>query len=178
MRKIKKAALGISTICALAINLSASDLGLIQVESSTIDDKFANKLTEVSSTATLSGTEVEEFHAENIADVLNTIPGVTVRKNEGESNKIHIRGIGAEVYMGEKPGVAIVIDGVPVQERAGSVNLDADNIASIKVLKGGASYLYGNDALAGAIIITTKRPKSKSTGFATTEQGSYGFKNI
>jgi outer membrane receptor for Fe3+-dicitrate len=28
----------------------------------------------------MSGKEVESFHAENIADVLNTIPGVTVRK--------------------------------------------------------------------------------------------------
>jgi iron complex outermembrane receptor protein len=165
----------LSLICALSINAVASDLGTIQVESSTIDDKFANKTTEVSSTSTLSGTEVEEFHAENIADVLNTLPGVTVRKNEGDSNKIHIRGVGTEVYMGEKPGVAIVIDGVPVQERAGSVNIDVDNIQSIKVLKGGASYLYGNDALAGAIIITTKRPKNKNEGFAAIEQGSYGY---
>ncbi len=165
----------LSIVCAVAINAAASDLGTIQVESSTIDDKFANKLTEVSSTSTMSGTEVEEFHAQNIADVLNTLPGVTVRKNEGDSNKIHIRGIATEMYMGEKPGVAIVIDGVPVQERAGAVNIDIDNIASIKVLKGGASYLYGNDALAGAIIITTKRPKSKNEGFVGTEQGSYGY---
>ena len=165
----------LSVICALAINAAASDLGTIQVESSTIDDKFANKLTEVSSTSTLSGTEVDDFHAENIADVLNTLPGVTVRKNEGDSNKIHIRGVATEMYMGEKPGVAIVIDGVPVQERAGSVNIDIDNIQSIKVLKGGASYLYGNDALAGAVIITTKRPKSKNEGFIGTEQGTYGY---
>lgn len=165
----------LSVICALVINATASDLGTIQVESSTIDDKFANKLTEVSSTSAMQGSEVEEFHAENIADVLNTLPGVTVRKNEGDSNKIHIRGVGTEMYMGEKPGVAIVIDGVPVQERAGSVNIDIDNIQSIKVLKGGASYLYGNDALAGAIIITTKRPKNKNKGLATIEQGSYGY---
>lgn len=165
----------LSAICALVINATASDLGTIQVESSTIDDKFANKLTEVSSTSTMQGNEVEDFHAENIADVLNTLPGVTVRKNEGDSNKIHIRGIATEMYMGESPGVAIVIDGVPVQERAGSVNIDIDNIQSIKVLKGGASYLYGNDALAGAIIITTKRPKNKNEGLISTEQGSYNY---
>ena len=165
----------LSLLCALAINATASDLGTIQVESSTIDDKFDTKKFNVSSTATMSGKEVESFHAENIADVLNTIPGVTVRKNEGDSNKIHIRGVATEMYMGERPGVAIVIDGVPVQERGGSVNIDVDNIKSIKVIKGGASYLYGNDALAGAIIITTKRPKNKNEGFATTEQGSHGY---
>jgi len=165
----------ISSLSTLLVSVQAQDIGTITVESSTIDDKFVNKATEVSSTASLSGKEVETFHAQNIADVLNTLPGVTVRKNEGDSNKIHIRGVATEMYMGEKPGVAIVIDGVPVQERAGSVNIDADNIASIKVLKGGASYLYGNDALAGAIIITTKKPKNKNEGFTTVEQGSYGY---
>lgn len=173
MRQIKY-----SVVAALAMvaTLNASeDLGLITVESTTIDDKFDAKKLEVSNTVTLKGSEIEDHHAENIADVLNNIPGVTVRKNEGDSNKIHIRGVAGEVYMGEKPGVAIVIDGVPVQERAGSVNIDMDNIESIKVIKGGASYLYGNDALAGAVVITTKRPKGKNEGFVTAERGSHGY---
>jgi len=166
----------ISLACALALNVNAADLGIISVESSTIDDRFDAKKLEVSNTATISGDKIEEYHSTNIANILNNIPGLTVRENEGDSNKIHIRGIATEVYMGEKPGVAIVIDGVPVQERAGSVNIDSDNIESIKIIKGGASYLYGNDALAGAVIITTKKPKGKNEGLATTEVGSFGYK--
>lgn len=166
-----------SLIAILAISTlqAIDDLGTINITSSTIDNKFNDKKLDISNTATLTGTEITEMHAENIAKVLNNIPGLTVRQNEGDSNKIHIRGIGAELYMGEKPGVAIVIDGVPVQERAGSVNIDSDNIESIKIIKGGASYLYGNDALAGAIIITTKRPKSKNQGSITIEKGSFGY---
>ena len=170
--------IGYSVVAALLIVTtlaSDEDLGMITVESSTIDDKFDAKKLEVSNTAIIKGFEVEDYHAENIANVLNNIPGLTVRENEGDSNKIHIRGIASEVYMGEKPGVAIVIDGVPVQERAGSVNIDSDNIESIKIIKGGASYLYGNDALAGAVIITTKRPKGKNESFAAMEKGSYGY---
>ena len=173
MRRIKY-----SVVAALAMvaTLNASeDLGLITVESSIIDDKFDAKKLEVSNTVTLKGSEVEEHHAENIADVLNNIAGVTVRKNEGDSNKIHIRGVAGEMYMGERPGVAIVIDGVPVQERAGSVNIDMDNIETIKVIKGGASYLYGNDALAGAVVISTKKPKGKNEGFVAVEGGSHGY---
>ena len=169
----------ISLACAIALGttlVASENLGIISVDSSTIDDKFDAKALEVSNTAIINGTKIEEYHSTNIAEILNNIPGLTVRQNEGDSNKIHIRGIAGEVYMGEKPGVAIVIDGVPVQERAGSVNIDVDNIESIKIIKGGASYLYGNDALAGAVIITTKRPKGKNEGFATTEIGSYGYK--
>ena len=176
MRKMNTIKYSMIAVLAIASTLhAAEDLGIITVESSTIDDKFDAKKLEVSNTVTLKGEEIEAFHAENIADVLNTVPGVTVRKNEGDSNKIHIRGIGTEMYMGEKPGVAIVIDGVPVQERAGSVNIDSDNIESIKIIKGGASYLYGNDALAGAIVITTKRPKGKNEGFVIAEAGSNGY---
>jgi iron complex outermembrane receptor protein len=165
----------LATLMATTTATAEQDLGSITVESSTIDDKYDAKKLEVSSTDILKGTDIEAYHAENIATILNGIPGITVRENEGDSNKIHIRGIATEVYMGEKPGVAIVIDGVPVQERAGSVNIDMDNIESIKVIKGAASYLYGNDALSGAIVITTKRPKSKKEGYATIEHGSHGY---
>jgi iron complex outermembrane receptor protein len=56
----------LSAICALAINASALDIGTIQVESSTIEDKFATKKTEVSTTTTISGEEVDEAHAESV----------------------------------------------------------------------------------------------------------------
>ncbi len=176
MIEMKKIKYSMIAVLAIASTMQAAeDLGIITVESSTIDDKFDAKKLEVSNTVTLTGEEISDQHAENIADVLNKVPGVTVRKNEGDSNKIHIRGVGTEMYMGEKPGVAIVIDGVPVQERAGAVNIDMDNIESIKVIKGAASYLYGNDALAGAIVITTKRPKAVNEGFVLAEAGSNGY---
>jgi len=176
MRRIKTIKYSMMAVLAIASTINAAeDLGIITVESSTIDDKFDAKKLEVSNTVTLTGEEIEAFKAENLAKVLNTVPGVTVRENEGDSNKIHIRGVGTEMYMGEKPGVAIVIDGVPVQERAGSVNIDMDNIETLKIIKGGASYLYGNDALAGAIVITTKRPKGKNEGFVIVEAGSNGY---
>ena len=151
----------LSAICALAINLAASDLGTIQVVSSTIDDKFESTKSEVSSVSVITEEEIEKLNPKNITDVLNTIPGLTVSKVGTDIVKVHIRGVGNHQYMGEQPGVAIVIDGVPVQETTGKINVDLDNIASIKVIKGGASYLYGNDALAGAVIITTKRAKGK-----------------
>lgn len=123
-------------MCALTLNLAASDIGLIQVESSTIDDKFATKLSEVSNTQTIEGEHIDTFHVENLQQVLQSIPGVTTESSTGDSLKIHLRGVENQMYMGEKPGVAIVIDGVPVFERTGSVNIDLDNIESVKVIKG------------------------------------------
>lgn len=168
----------LSAICALAISAAASDLGTIQVESSTIDSKFDTKKTEVSNTATISGERVDKAHTENIQQILQSIPGVTTEVKTGDSIKIHLRGVENQVYMGEKPGVAIVIDGVPVFERTGSVNIDLDNIESIKVIKGGASYLFGDDALSGAVIITTKKGAKYDNIFAASEIGSFGYQKI
>jgi iron complex outermembrane receptor protein len=165
-------------MCALAINATASDLGNIQVESTTIDDKFQTKKSEVSSTATITANAVDESHVENLQQLLQSIPGITTESSTGDAMKIHIRGLENQMYMGEKPGVAIVIDGVPVFERTGKVNIDLDNIESIKVIKGGASYLFGDDALSGAIIITTKKGAKYDHNFGSLEFGSYGYKKI
>lgn len=134
-----------------------TQLGEVKVTSTTIDDRFAGKRAEPSSTHDISGRTVDEKRPENLIQILNAIPGVTADLSSGDEIKIKLRGVENQRYMGEKPGVAIVIDGVPVFERTGKVNIDLDNIESIKVIKGGASYLFGEDALIGAIVITTKR---------------------
>ncbi|MFK5977215.1 MAG: TonB-dependent receptor [Sulfurovum sp.] len=168
-----KKSLGISLL--LATMLCGEDLGIINVESSTIDDKFNNKKSEVSNTSTISATDVDNAHIDNIDQILKTISGVTSEVTTGDSLKIHIRGVENQMYMGEKPGVAVVIDGVPVFERTGRVNIDLDNIESIKVIKGGASYLFGDDALSGAVVITTKRGAKYNNSYLSTEFGSYGY---
>jgi len=150
-------------------------LGEVVVTSSTIDDRFDSKRGEPSNVNNISGKRVDEEHGKNIVDILESVPGVTAEVQSGDSVKIMLRGVEAQRYMGEKPGVAIVIDGVPVQERTGRVNIDLDNIESIKVIKGGASYLFGEDALSGAVIITTKRGAKMAGITASGEVGSFNY---
>lgn len=153
----------------------SENLGIIGIDSTTIDDRFATKQTEASNTSTISGEKFDAAHVENIQQVLNRIPGLTTEVTGGDKFKLHIRGVENQRYMGEKPGVAVVIDGVPVFERTGAVNIDLDNIESIKVVKGGASYLFGEDALSGAVIITTKKGAKNSYSAVGAEAGSFGY---
>lgn len=148
---------------------------VIRVESTTIDDRFENKRNEASNVSVISGKTVDRAHTESIKQILDAVPGITTELQSQDSLKIHIRGVENQRFMGEKPGVAVVIDGVPVFERTGRVNINLDDIESIKVIKGGASYLFGEDALAGAVIITTKRG-AKMAGFQLSgEAGSFGY---
>ncbi len=166
-------ALLVSTSVTTPSLLLADDLGTISVQSTTIDDRFENKRDEVSSIGIITGDEIDKDHPKNIQEMLRRIPGITTDVQNGDSLKIHIRGVDNQVYMGERPGVAIVIDGVPVFERTGRVNIDLDNIESIKVIKGGASYLFVDDALAGAVIITTKRGADNAGYRIDLETGSF-----
>jgi iron complex outermembrane receptor protein len=147
----------------------------VVVTSTTIDDRFTGKRGEPATMHEISGETVDNKRAENMIEILRSIPGVTADLSSGDEIKIKLRGIENQRYMGEKPGVAIVIDGIPVFERTGKVNIDLDNIESIKVIKSGASHLFGDDALSGAVIITTKRgPKYKGVT-VSADAGSWGY---
>lgn len=148
---------------------------VIRVYSSTIENRFGDDKTQPSSTVSLTREDVEQQHVQNLQQVLRAIPGITTDESGGEDIKIKIRGIENQRFMGEPPGVVIVIDGVPVFERTGKVNIDLDNIESIDVIKGGASYLFGEDALAGAVIIKTKRGYSQEGVSLEHERGSFGY---
>jgi len=149
------------SIVLSTIIFASEDLGVISVSVTIIGEK-----------------KIEEINPQNIVEVLNSTPGITAMQTEGDIVKLHIRGVDNQVYMGERPGIAVVIDGVPVQETSGKINIDLDNIETIKIIKGGASYLYGNDALSGAVVITTKRPKGDDFSKVETQFGSFGYRKI
>lgn len=84
-----------------ASTLSAqTDLGAISIESSTIDDKFVNKKSEVSNVMVISSSDVEKINPTNVEDVLKTIPGITASNVGNDRVKIHIRGVDNHRYMG------------------------------------------------------------------------------
>ena len=168
----------ISLAISQAVYANPGTLPEVSVTSTTIDDRFDSKRGEASNISNISGKKVDEEHGKNLVEILESIPGVTAEVQSGDSVKIMLRGVEAQRYMGEKPGVAIVIDGVPVQERTGRVNIDLDNIESIKVIKGGASYLFGEDALSGAVIITTKRGAKMAGVTASAEAGSFNYQKM
>lgn len=104
------------------------------------------------------------------AGLQGLLPGVTVTQGSGQpgadSGTIRIRGVGS--LNNSNP--MIIIDGIE-----GSMdNLDANDIASISVLKDAASAsIYGSKAANGVLLITTKRGKE---GKATVNySGNFGW---
>jgi iron complex outermembrane receptor protein len=145
----------------------------ISVESSTIRNEEAGR-TEASTVNFIDSELIEEINPKQLNEVLQTVPGVTADFMGNEVVEIHMRGINQQEFMWEETGVAIIIDGVPVYAKSGKFRLNMSDIISIKVIKGSAAYLYGNNASAGAIIITTSKPRGGKDAYEiSAEAGSH-----
>jgi len=104
----------------------------------------------------------------NIFDVARYSPGVTYRSNdfnEGNAN-LAIRGFAVSATPGN---IQILRDGFH-----GPSIFDFTNISRVEVVKGPASFLYGQVAPGGIVNIITKSPKPQFAGTADASYGSYG----
>src|SRR5436853_1311640 len=114
------------------------------------------------SIATLSSTDSSTTAAMTLDDTLRQVPGFTLFRRSGSrtanptSQGVSLRGVGAS---GASRAV-VLVDGVPLNDPFGGWiywnRVPRTSLNSIEVLRGGASSLYGSDALGGVINISTR----------------------
>jgi TonB-linked SusC/RagA family outer membrane protein len=136
-------------------------------------------------TQEVKGEVIQQSRQTNIVNALSgQVAGVQINSSSGvpgSSSFIRIRGV-SSITGNNQP--LFVVDGIPINNDPGSLNIqigvggnqtggtdysnraldiNPDDIESINVLKGAAATsLYGLQASAGAIIITTKRGRENS----------------
>lgn len=101
--------------------------------------------------------KIEKLGANNVMEVVKSIPGFTLTASPTGNTYIGFRGI-------SKDNVAILINGIPLNQD-GNYDLEsisADIIDRIEVVKGGATVLYGSNASAGVINIITNKKAAKN----------------
>src|SRR5271170_2012269 len=118
----------------------------------------------------LTGESLEALQIRQAPDITETIPNFTVARNDTYSNStIVLRSI-TQANNSDVP-VAIIVDGVP-QDDSKQFNTYLFDIAQIEVLKGPQGSLYGRNAEAGAIIITTAPPSNELKGYVDVSYGN------
>ena len=114
----------------------------------------------------ITATEIENNMGKSVAELINTVAGIEINgsKSVGGQN------LGYYVRGGRSNEVVILIDGIqvidPLQNSFDLNLLNLDQVASIEIIKGAASTLYGSGAATAVIDITLKKA-AKDTVNAT-----------
>jgi hypothetical protein len=92
------------------------------------------------------------------------VTGVEVVRTPGGGNMLRIRGAmtlpDAESGMQVDKAPLYVVDGVPIRNADGSLPpIDAQDVDSVRVLKGSEAGAFGIEGADGVIVFTTKRGK-------------------
>ncbi|MFT5542859.1 MAG: iron complex outermembrane receptor protein [Glaciecola sp.] len=103
--------------------------------------------------------QINSAFTANIEGLQALVPSVSFRKgNTTRNSAITIRGIGTISFsVAAEPSVSTVIDGV-VLGRSGQAFVDLYDLERIEVLRGPQGTLFGKNASAGVINMTSKRP--------------------
>ncbi len=108
------------------------------------------------SVTAFSAAQIEASGIERAGDFIAMTPGVSlVQAAEVADTQVNIRGINGA--RDAETNYALIIDGVLMTNPA-ALNREYTNLQQIEILKGPQGALYGRNAAAGAIIITTQKP--------------------
>ena len=151
-----------STYVSLAVSafLTAGS-AIAEIEEITVTaNKREQSLQDVPLTVSVTSAEtIQQSSIVDLIDLQTAVPALRVNQlqSSAQTNFV-IRGFGNGANNpGIEPSVAVFVDGVYLSRSQARIS-DLPNIQQIEVLKGPQSTLYGKNASAGVISVTTKVP--------------------
>ncbi len=113
----------------------------------------------------LSGDQIAQTSRPSIESAAQLVPSLNFLKSGTTLNQpIFLRGVGTATFsIAGEPSVSTVVDGV-VYARSGEAFSDLIDIAQMEVLRGPQGTLFGKNASAGVINVTTQMPKHEFGG--------------
>ncbi|MDB9952820.1 TonB-dependent receptor [Porticoccaceae bacterium] len=162
---------------AILASVATTSVAEITIEEIVVSArKRAENLQEVPIAVTaFTEAQIKSAGIQRPADFISLMPNVTMvdSANVGDT-QVSIRGIVST--RDAESTFAYVVDGVLVTNPNG-FNEELMDVSQIEVLKGPQGALYGRNAVAGAIIVTTNRPDEEFEGKVKVGAGNNGSKN-
>jgi len=133
--------------------------------------KRSENLQRVPDTITaFTADQIAERRLDRISDAIALTPNVhMVADQDAATNIITVRGIGTNRNLAAS--VAYVVDGVVLPD-SDAFSADLSDVERIEILKGPQGGLYGRNAIAGVINLTTRRPSDTVEGELRAGYGS------
>ncbi|MCU0236953.1 MAG: TonB-dependent receptor [Acidobacteria bacterium] len=125
-------------------------------ESVTVEAKVPRELP-YAATSELKLEKIEPLKPRDLSDILSYVPGTYVSSGAKSEWGVKLRGLGTN-------RITLLYDGIPIYEpyyNSFDVKaIAADQVESVKVVKGASSVLYGPNAMGGIVDVLSKRPVS------------------
>ena len=131
------------------------------------------------SVSVTSGETIQRAAIVDILDLQTSVPSLRVNQLQSSAQtNFTIRGYGNGANNpGIEPAVGVYIDGVP-RSRSASALADLPTVERVEVLSGPQSTLFGKNASAGVISISTLLPEDSVGGSIEATAGNYGARII
>ncbi len=122
------------------------------------------------SISAVSGKQIENYGQTNLEQISSSVPNLKITQT-AIANRIAIRGIASGDNKGFEQSVAMFVDGV-YYGRDQLSRLPLIDMERVEVLRGPQPTLFGKNAIAGAVNITTRSPTDEFEGSVS---GLYEF---
>lgn len=154
---------------AQALDSAEDPLEHISVYASRVSEPVFQIL---SSVTVIDREQIEQAKVSDVPALLRQVAGVQISRSggKGQINTVFVRG-------GAAGHTLVLIDGVRTGSAtlgyASLAELSLQQIEQIEVIKGPKAALYGSDAMAGVIAITTRKAEQTSIQFKTGRYQSH-----
>lgn len=121
-----------------------------------------------------TATTLQRAVIRDVQDLATVVPALRVEQEQSPANtNFEIRGFGNGANnAGIEPSVGVFIDGV-YRSRSSAALSDFPDVSRIEVLRGPQSTLFGKNASAGIISITTQEPQFQTHGSVEASYENY-----
>ena len=144
----------------------------------TSDFRNATLLDTAASITIFDDSIIKNRQAKHLEELLNLAPNVNFSSGASRGRFIQIRGIGERSQFIEplNPSVGILVDGIDFTGIAGAAT--TMDIKQVEILRGPQGTLYGANALAGLINLTSNQPTENVQGELSLAIGSHNTKTM
>lgn len=151
---------------------SQAEPGLEEIVITTARQRVESLQDVPASITAITSETLEAAAVERAGDFVRLTPGVSlVQAAEVADAQVNIRGINGA--RDAENSFALIIDGI-LQTNPAAFNREYSDLQQIEVVKGPQGAIYGRNAAAGAIIVTTGKPTRELSGGGKVSGGEDG----
>jgi iron complex outermembrane receptor protein len=162
---------------------SRSDTGQLEEIVVTAEKRESTIETTAISITALSGVDIQDRGFTDLADLMKTVPGVSIRTSGPGMTEFEMRGVASN--GGNSPTVGFYFDETsltaPAATNEGKIVISPDlyDLNRVEVLRGPQGTLYGSGSMGGTIKVVPNAPNpeafdaSAEVKFADTDHGGF-----